>query len=469
MTTTDTRHDALGDATLGELAEALRGELIRPGDSAYDEARSIWNAAHDKTPALIVRCRGVADVLHGVEFARSQGLPLAVRGGGHSIPGFSTNDHGIVLDLSPMNAVRVDPNRRRIVAQGGALWQDVDAEAQAFGLALTGGLVSTTGIAGFTLGGGIGWLVRRCGLTADNLIGADIVTADGQYLHASEDEHPDLLWALRGGGGNFGVVTSFEFQAHEVGPTVFAGLVFYRGEDAAQVLRGFGAAAAGAPDELSLAINLTTAPPLPFLPEEIHGKPIVAVLGVWSGRPEDGDAATQPFRTLAPVVADVFSPMPYVAMQTLLDPLYPRGMWNYFRSAFFTDLGDTTIDALVTSYSDAPNAVSELHIHHLGGAMGRVAADASAFGTRDREYILNTVARTPGPNDFDTVVQWARSACDALGPDAASYVNFTGEASEERVRASYPATTYARLVSVKDRYDPTNLFRLNQNIRPSTA
>ena len=469
MTTTDTRHDALGDATLGELAEALRGELIRPGDSAYDEARSIWNAAHDKKPALIVRCRGVADVLHGVEFARSQGLPLAVRGGGHSIPGFSTNDHGIVLDLSPMNAVRVDPNRRRIVAQGGALWQDVDAEAQAFGLALTGGLVSTTGIAGFTLGGGIGWLVRRCGLTADNLIGADIVTADGQYLHASEDEHPDLLWALRGGGGNFGVVTSFEFQAHEVGPTVFAGLVFYRGEDAAQVLRGFGAAAAGAPDELSLAINLTTAPPLPFLPEEIHGKPIVAVLGVWSGRPEDGDAATQPFRTLAPVVADVFSPMPYVAMQTLLDPLYPRGMWNYFRSAFFNDLGDTTIDALVTSYSDAPNALSELHIHHLGGAMGRVAADASAFGTRDREYILNTVARTPGPNDFDTVVQWARSACDALGPDAASYVNFTGEASEERVRASYPATTYARLVSVKDRYDPTNLFRLNQNIRPSTA
>jgi FAD/FMN-containing dehydrogenase len=469
MTITDTRHDALGDATLGELAQALRGELVRPGDPVYDEARSIWNAAHDKKPALIVRCRGVADVLRGVEFARSQGLPLAVRGGGHSIPGFSTNDHGLVLDLAPMNAVRVDPNLRRIVAQGGSLWQDVDAEAQAFGLALTGGLVSTTGIAGFTLGGGIGWLVRRCGLTADNLIGADVVTADGQYLHASEDEHPDLLWALRGGGGNFGVVTSFEFRAHEVGPTVFAGLVFYRGEDAARVLHGFGEAAACAPDELSMALNLTTAPPLPFLPEEIHGKPIVAVLGVWSGRPEDGDAATQPFRGLAPVVADVFSPMPYVAMQTLLDPLYPRGMWNYFRSAFFTDLGDTTIDALVRSYSDAPNALSELHIHHLGGAMGRVPADATAFGTRDREYILNTVARTPGADDFATVVQWARSACDALGPDAPSYVNFTGEASEERVRASYPAATYTRLASVKDRYDPTNLFRLNQNIRPSAG
>ncbi|HEY9483652.1 MAG TPA: FAD-binding oxidoreductase [Micromonosporaceae bacterium] len=469
MTTTDIRHDTLGDATLGEFAEALRGELVRPGDPAYDEARSIWNGAHDKKPALIVRCRGVADVLHGVEFARSQGLPLAVRGGGHSIPGFSTTDHGIVLDLSPMNAVRVDPNRRRIVAQGGSLWRDVDAEAQAFGLALTGGLVSTTGIAGFTLGGGIGWLVRRYGLTADNLVGADVVTADGQYLHASEDEHPDLLWALRGGGGNFGVVTSFEFRAHDVGPTVFAGLVFYRGEDATRVLHGFGEAAAGAPDELSMAVNLTTAPPLPFLPEEIHGKPIVAVLGVWSGRPEDGDEATRPFRTLAPVVADVFSPMPYVAMQTLLDPLYPRGMWNYFRSAFFSDLDDTTIDALVRSRSETPNALSELHIHHLGGAMGRVAPDATAFGTRDREFILNTVARTPDANGFDTIVQWARSACDALGPDAASYVNFTGEAGEERVRASYPANTYARLTSVKDRYDPTNLFRLNQNIRPSAG
>jgi len=469
MTTTDTRHDALGDATLAELAQGLRGELIRPGDPAYDEARSIWNAAHDKLPALIVRCRGVADVLRGTEFARSQGLPLAVRGGGHSVPGFSTTDHGLVLDLSPMNAVRVDPNRRRIVAQGGCLWRDVDAEAQAFGLAVTGGLISTTGIAGFALGGGIGWLVRRCGLTADNLIGADVVTADGQYLHASEDEHPDLLWALRGGGGNFGVVTSFELRAHEVGPTVFAGLVFYRGEDAARVLHGFGEAAASTPDELSMAINLTTAPPLPFLPEEIHGKPIVAVLGVWSGRPEDGDRATQPFRGLAPVVADVFSPMPYVAMQTLLDPLYPRGMWNYFRSAFFADLGDTTVDSLVSSYAAAPNALSELHIHHLGGALGRIPANATAFGTRDRDYVLNAVARTPAADDFDAVVQWARSACAALGPDAASYVNFTGEASEERVRASYPAATYARLASVKRRYDPTNLFRLNQNIPPAAA
>jgi len=468
MTTTQARQDSLGEATLGEFAEGLRGELIRPTDPSYDEARSIWNAAHDKRPALIVRCRGVGDVIRAVEFARSEGLALAVRGGGHSIPGFSTTDGGMVIDLSPMNAVRIDPDRRRIVAQGGCVWGDVDAEAQAFGLAVTGGLVSTTGVAGFTLGGGIGWLVRRAGLACDNLVGADVVTADGRYLHTSEDENPELLWALRGGGGNFGVVTSFEFKAHEVGPMVHAGLVFYPGDEAARVLRGFGAAAGSAPDELSLAINLTTAPPLPFLPEEVHGKPIIAVLGMYSGRTEDGDAATKPFRELAPVVADLFGPMPYTAMQTLLDPLFPRGMRNYFRSAFFSDLGSTTVDAIAAAHAQLPNGVSELHIHHLGGAMGRVPADATAFGTRDREYILNVVARTPDAEGYGEAVEWARSSAASLGPHAASYVNFTGETSDEIVHDSYPTATYARLVALKNTYDPTNLFHLNQNIQPTT-
>ncbi|MEV5960970.1 FAD-binding oxidoreductase [Kribbella sp. NPDC051952] len=466
MTTTQARQDSLGEATLGELAEGLRGELIRPTDPSYDEARSIWNAAHDKRPALIVRSRGVADVIRAVEFARSEGLTLAVRGGGHSIPGFSTTDGGLVIDLSQMNSVRIDPDRQRIVAQGGATWADVDAEAQAFGLAVTGGLVSSTGVAGFTLGGGIGWLVRRFGLAADNLVGADVVTADGRYLHTSADENPELLWALQGGGGNFGVVTSFEFQAHEVGPTVYAGLVFYPGDRAADVLRGFGEVASAAPDELSLAINLTTAPPLPFLPEEVHGKPIVAVLGMWSGSLEEGDAATKPFRELAPVVADLFGPMPYVAMQTLLDPLFPRGMRNYFRSAFFSSLDDATVEALASAHAAVPNGVSELHVHHLGGAMGRVPADATAFGTRDREFILNVVARSPEADGYDAAVQWARSSGASLGPDAASYVNFTGETNEDIVRASYPPATYERLVAVKNTYDPTNLFHLNQNIQP---
>ncbi|WP_030437184.1 FAD-binding oxidoreductase [Actinoplanes subtropicus] len=460
--------NTFGEATLGELAQALRGDLIRPDDPGYDEARSIWNGAHDRRPALILRCQGVADVLKGVEFARSEGLPLAVRGGGHSIPGFSTVDGGLVLDLSPMNGIRVDPGRGTVVAQGGCLWRDVDAETQAFGLAVTGGIISSTGIGGFTLGGGIGWLVRKCGLTCDNLIAADIVTADGQYLHTSEQERPELLWSLRGGGGNFGVVTSLELRLHEVGPTIFGGLVFYPGEHAEQILHGFRAATANAPDDLTALINMTTAPPAPFLPEEVHGKPIVAVGAMWAGRPEDGDAATRSLRGLAPVVTDLFGPMPYAAQQALLDPLYPRGMWNYFRSAFFDDLDDAA-GRIVEEFHRIPNPITEIHIHHLGGAMGRVPGDATAFGTRDREFILNVVARSADADSFPPAVAWARGATDALGADAATYVNFTGEGTEERVRAAYPKTTYERLVTVKDEYDPTNLFRLNQNIAPSKA
>jgi FAD/FMN-containing dehydrogenase len=469
MAATQDRSTALGEATLAELAQSVHGDLLTPEAGGYDEARSIWNGAHDRRPALIMRPTGVADVIKGVEFARSENLPLALRGGGHSIPGFSTTDGGVVLDLSPMKGIRVDPERKRVVAQAGNLWQDLDHETQAFGLAVTGGLVSTTGIAGFTLGGGIGWLVRRCGLTSDNLVAADVVTADGQLLRASADEHPDLFWALRGGGGNFGVVTSFEYALHDVGPTVFAGAVFYPGEDAPAILDGYRKACASAPDELSTAVNLTTAPPVPFLPESVHGKPVVAILGVWSGPLADGDRHTRAFRELASPIADLFGPMPYVAMQSLIDPLYPRGLHNYFRSAFMGDLDSATVGSILRSYNSAPNALTELHIHHLGGAMSRVPTMATAFGTRDREFILNTVARTPGADGFAEVADWARAATDGVGPDAAAYVNFTGEASADQVRASYPRETYDRLVAVKDRYDPANIFRLNQNIPPSEA
>ena len=452
-----------------ELRTVMQGRVVLRGDDDYARMRQIWNRAVENQPALLAICETSVDVQAAVRAARRYKLPLSVRCGGHDWAGRALCANGLVIDLTRMREVVVDMHSRVATVAGGASSKDVAAAAGAHGLVAALGNCGAVGMSGLTLGGGYGSLIGLCGLAADNLLGAEVVLADGRRVTTGPDEEPELFWAIRGGGGNFGVVTSFEFQAYEVGPTVFAGLVFYRGEDAAQVLRGFGEAAATAPDELSMAANLTTAPPLPFLPEDIHGKPIVAVLGVWSGRPEDGDAATQPFRRLAPVVADVFSPMPYLAMQTLLDPLYPRGMWNYFRSAFFGHLDGTTIDALVAAYAEAPNAVSELHVHHLGGAMGRVPADATAFGTRDREFILNTVARTPGAEGFDTVVEWARSACAALGPDAASYVNFTGEASEEGVRASYPAATYARLASTKGRYDPTNLFRLNQNIRPSAA
>ncbi|HVQ92134.1 MAG TPA: FAD-binding oxidoreductase [Mycobacteriales bacterium] len=467
MTITGTER-TVGTATLAELAEVLRGELVTSASDDYDQARSIWNGSHDARPIAIIRAAGVSDVIRGVEFARSEGLPLAVRGGGHSIPGFSTTDGGVVLDLSPMKGIRVDPAARRVVAEAGCLWSDLDHETQAFGLALTGGLVSTTGIAGFTLGGGLGWLVRNCGLTCDSLVGADLVTADGQLVHASADEHPELFWALRGGGGNFGVVTSFEYALHEVGPTVFAGAVFYPGAAAEQVLAGYREACAGAADQLTTVLNLTTAPPAPFLPEAVHGQPVVAILGMWSGATDDGDAATRPFRQLAEPIVDLFGPMPYRAMQSLIDPLYPRGLHNYFTSTFVPALDEDVTQALTTAYRQVPNPMSELHVHHLGGALGRVPADATAFAVRDQEFIVNAVARTPAADGFDAVRTWARTAVAALGAGAA-YVNFTGEAAPDRVQAAYPAATYQRLVAVKDRYDPDNLFCLNQNIPPSAA
>ena len=467
MTTTHTGATSLGEATIAEFAAGLRGTAVRPGDEDYDRERSIWNGAHDRHPALIARCAGVADVIRTVDLARSEGLPLAVRGGGHSIPGFSTVDDGIVLDLSLMKGVRVDPARRRVTAQAGCTWKDVDAETQQFGFALTGGLVSSTGIAGFTTGGGIGWLVRKHGLACDNMVGADVVTADGQFVHTSAEEHSDLFWALRGGGGNFGVVTSFDYQLHDVGPTVFSGLVFYPGEEAEQVLRGYREACAGATDELTTLVNMTTAPPVPFLPESVHGKPVVAVGGCWSGDLDAGEAATAPFRALGTVIADVFADHPYAVWQQALDPLYPRGVHNYFRSAFLRTADDDSLRALLDSYAAIPNAMTEIHLHHLGGALGRVRAEDTAYAFRDQEFVVNVISRTPAAEGFDDAVQWARGVTSALGPDAAVYVNFTGETNTALVRASYPPDTYRRLVELKNEYDPGNLFRLNQNIAPT--
>ncbi|MGY3317201.1 FAD-binding oxidoreductase [Arthrobacter sp. TE12232] len=467
MTTTQTGPTRIGEATIAEFAAGLRGKVVRPGDADYDRERSIWNGAHDRRPTLIARCAGVADVIRTVDLARSEGLPLSVRGGGHSIPGFSTVDDGIVLDLSLMKGVQVDPARRRVAAQAGCTWKDVDAETQQFGLAVTGGLVSSTGIAGFTTGGGIGWLVRKHGLASDNMVGADVVTADGQFIHASADEHPDLFWGLRGGGGNFGVVTSFDYQLHEVGPIVLSGLVFYPAEEAEQVLRGYRAACAAAPDELTTLVNLTTAPPVPFLPESVHGKPVIAVGGCWSGDLDAGEAATAPFRSLGTVIADVFGANPYAGWQQALDPLYPRGVHNYFRSAFLRAADDASVRVLLDSFAAFPNAMTEIHLHHLGGAVGRVPAEATAFALRDQEFVINVIARTPTAEGFADVVEWARGVTSALGPDVAAYVNFTGEANTALVRASYPADTYRRLVELKNEYDPTNLFRLNQNIAPT--
>jgi len=460
--------DVIGEATLAELESTLRGRLVRPADPDYDQARAVWNAAHDLRPALIIRCAGAADVVRAVEFARSEGLQVAVRGGAHSIAGFSTSDGGVVIDLSPMKGIRVDPTARRAVAQPGLTWSEFDHETQAFGLAVTGGLVSSTGIAGFTLGGGIGWLLRKHGLTADNLVSADVVTADGQLVTASEIEHPDLLWALRGGGGNFGVVTSLEYRLHPVGPVVFAGPVFYAAADAAQVLRGWRDLTASMPDELTTLANILVAPPVPFLPEAVHGQMVVGIVGTYAGPVEDGSRAAQPLRALAEPLADLMGPMPYVAIQSLLDPLWTAGAQNYFTGSMLRELSDEAIDTLLAHHAAGRAPARELHLHHGGGAMAHAPAGGSAFAHRDAAYILNVIARSPDREGFDGHAGWARATHAAMSPwSTGGYVNFTSEPGQDKVRASYPPDTYARLVEVKDRYDPTNLFQLNQNIRPS--
>jgi FAD/FMN-containing dehydrogenase len=471
MAVTADQREVIGEATLGELEGALRGQLVRPTDPDYDQARAVWNGAHDRHPALIIRCAGVADVVRAVEFARSEGLQVAVRGGAHSIAGFSTSDGGVVIDTSPMKGIRVDPAGRRAVAEPGATWSEFDHETQAFGLAVTGGLVSSTGIAGFTLGGGIGWLLRRYGLTCDNLLSADVVTADGQLLTASEHEHPDLFWALRGGGGNFGVVTSLEYRLHPVGPLVYAGPVFYAGASAVEVLRGWRDLTAAMPDELTTLANILIAPPVPFLPESAHGQLIVGIIGVYAGSVEDGAKAAQPLRTLAEPLADLIGPIPYTAMQSLLDPLWTAGAQNYFTGAVLDRLTDETIDTLLARHAAGQAPVRELHLHHGGGAMARVPTAATAFAHRDAAYVLNIIARSPDRAGFAEHADWARATHQAMDPwsTGGAYVNFTSEAGQDKVRASYPPDTYARLVAAKDRYDPTNLFHLNQNIRPSAG
>jgi FAD/FMN-containing dehydrogenase len=464
----DTR--IIGDATVAELAAELRGHIIRPGDEDYDDARALWNAMHDRRPAMIVRCAGTADVVAALRFARSQSLEIAVRGGGHSIAGFSSVDGGIVIDLSEMRGVRVDPVARRAVVQGGCVWRDVDVETQLHGLATTGGLISTTGVAGFTLGGGIGWLMRRYGLACDNLVAAEVVTADGEVVRASGEENPELLWALRGGGGNFGVVTTFEFALHQVGPMIAGGAVFYPGDAAADVLRGWREWLPSAPDELTTVVNLTTAPPAPFLPEAWHGKPIVAILGAFSGSVDDGIAAIAPLRKFAEPVADLFGPLPYTAMQTLIDALHPAGDGNYFKSHHMTDVPDDAIDALVRGHQAVTSPQNEIHVHDLRGAVAWQPTGGSAFPHREAPYVLNVIAKWPGGGPGPQHVDWARDVVASLEQygDGAAYVNFLSDAEDSgRLRDAYGAETYERLAEVKQRFDPDNVFHLNQNIAPS--
>ena len=357
----------LGEATVHELRESVRGEVVTPVDDGYAEARRIWNGAHDgRSPALVVRCAGAADVIAAVGFARSNDLTIAVRGGGHSIAGFSTVDDGIVIDLSPMRGVSVDPAARRASVGGGAVWADVDHETQAHGLATTGGLISTTGVGGLTLGGGIGWMMRKAGLACDNLAEADVVTADGRLVHASDHENADLLWGLRGGGGNFGIVTKFEFDLHPLGPIVYGGPIFYPGAAARDLLYAFRDWADDAPDDITAVVNLTAAPPLPAIPEAWHGKKVAAFIAVSAGPVDEGEAQVRAIRRVAEPIADLLGPIPYRGMQRLLDPLYPKGLHAYFKATNLARLDDELIRRLCEIHLAAPGPQCEIHVHQMG-------------------------------------------------------------------------------------------------------
>jgi FAD/FMN-containing dehydrogenase len=459
---------ALSPGAVGALADRLQGQLILPGHDDYDRARRVWNGSIDRHPALVVRCAAVADVRAAVRFAREQDLLIAVRGGGHNVAGSGTCDGGIVIDLSPMKEVRVDPAASTTWAQPGLLWRELDAQTQAYGLAVTGGIVSTTGVAGFTLGGGIGWLHRPYGLTVDNLVAADVVTASGELVRASEDNNPDLLWGLRGGGGNFGVVTTFEFRQHPVGPELMAGLVFYRAADLMPVVRGYREIMATAPDELTLFLVLRRAPAAPFLPPDVHGRPVIAIVGCYVGPLDEGERALAPLSTLAPPVANVMQPRQYVQFQSMLDGSWAEGFGNYWKAEYLTGIPDEALDILAEHLKDISSPLSDFKFAALGGAAGRVPPGATAFAHRTVPFILNINSRWSLPGDPEPHVAWTRRLWEAMQPFSAGgvYVNFMGDEGSDRVRAAYGEQTYRRLVALKNRYDPDNAFRLNQNIPP---
>ena len=452
-----------------ELGESFRGELLLPTSPGYDSARRIWNGAIDRRPAGIARCTGVADVVSAVRFAREHDLVVAVRSGGHGVGGQALCDDGLVVDLSPMKGIRVDPVARTARAEAGVLWGELDRETQLHGLATVGGIVTHTGIAGLTLGGGIGWLMRKYGATVDNLLSVDLVTADGELVTASESVNPDLFWGVRGGGGNFGIVTSFEYRLHPGGPRVRAGPLYPPLEDAPAALRFSREGAAAAPDEVTTIFNLRLAPPLPFLPEEVHGKPIVMVGTCYAGSPEDGIDVVRPLKEFGSPIVDLLEPKRYVALQSMFDPSVPHGWHYYWKSVELPPLADDAIDTLVGHASALTSPKSYCIVFQLGGALSRVDAEDTAFGQRDAAHNVNINAVwTEDDPEPERHVAWARDFFDAMQPHTSGrvYVNFLGDEGQDRVRAAYGERNYERLVQLKRAHDPTNFFRLNQNIEP---
>lgn len=470
MTTSATSGEPrFAKASVDELRESLRGELIGPDDAAYDGARKVYNGMIDRRPAAVIRCADVADVIAAVGLARDEGLDLSVRGGGHSVPGFGTNDSGVVCDLSRMRWVRVDPGARTARAEGGCTWGDLDRAAQAFGLATTGGIISTTGVAGLTLGGGIGHLSRRHGLSCDNLISADVVTAEGRLLSVSEAQNADLFWALRGGGGNFGVVTSLEFRLHPVGE-VYGGPIFFPVEHAGDVMRFYREFIAEAPEELGALFAFQIAPPLPFIASDRHGETMCLVVTCWTGSPEEGEAAIAPLLEAAPVVAQHVGRMPYAALNRAFDALLPPGLQHYWKADFVTELTDAAVAAHVEHGPRVPAVESTMHLYPIDGACHRVAGDATAFAYRDARFACVIAGMWPNPRDNERNVRWVRNYWEAIHPHSedGGYVNFMAGDDQGRVRDNY-RHNYDRLLAVKRRLDPHNLFRMNQNIDPAGA
>jgi hypothetical protein len=452
-------HSGIADDALATLQSRFRGQLLRPSDAGYDDARQLWNAMIDKHPALIARCTTADDVAAAVRFARERSLPLSVKGGGHGVAGTAVCEGGLMIDLSLMNEVIVDPDTRTARAGGGATWGGFDAATQAHGLATTGGIIPSTGVGGLTLGGGLGVLMRRFGLACDNLLAAEVVLADGSVATASETEHPDLFWALRGGGGNFGVVTAFTFQVHPVGPMVLGGFVVHPFAAAREVCRFHREITPTAPDELATYLGFATFP---------DGQPVVAFVFGYTGDLDEGERVLAPLRNFGQPVLDTVGSLPYTELQALFAPSYPPGLHNYWKGNFLTELTDEAIEILIEQFAETPSAYASMGIEHLGGAVARVDPAATAFPERDAHYSLLITPAWEDPAETERCIQWGRETWNRIQPYAKEsvYVNYVGLGEEDRVRAVYGAN-YARLADVKAVYDPDNLFRANHNIAPA--
>jgi FAD/FMN-containing dehydrogenase len=449
------------------LKQKLKGNIVLPGDSSYDETRKIWNAMIDRRPAIIIRCADAADVPVAILFARDNGLELSIRGVGHNIAGNSIVEDGVVIDFSAMKSVHVDPERKRAYVDPGATLRDLDEAVQAHGLATPVGINSTTGIAGLTVGGGFGWLTRKYGMTVDNLISAEVVTADAKKITASENENADLFWAIRGGGGNFGIVTRFEFKLHKVGPEILAGLIVFPFEQASQVLKSYREFVKTAPEELAVWVVLRQAPPLPFLPAEVHGKEVIVLPLFYAGDISTGQKLIDPIRAFGQAHGEHIGPMPYVQWQQAFDPLLTPGARNYWKSHNFTELSDDALNTVMEYAGKLPTSQCEIFIGLISGAANRVPPDAMAYAHRDAKFVLNVHARWDDAKEDAKCMDWARSFFRASAPfaSAGAYVNFMTEDEADRVAAAYGAN-YQRLARIKTKYDPKNVFHLNQNIKP---